>query len=509
MRASCLVRFDVLGPTDGDRRFEVIERRSIDIVRHEVTADGETSEVARENLDRILAGMPDISDWDRNYHDPYILDGAYWELTAGFNGSGPELRWSGINQYPYSYPKLRRMFEDARELKIKADVDRQSIYDPDRYLGCLVGGALGDALEYPVEFLTLDGIRERYGPEGITDLQLSKGRALISDDTQMAMFTAYSIPFTITRQITYGIAAKPSDYAFTFYREWMYMQRYLDPENFNGARTWLYHSPELRSRRAPGNTCVMDICGNKDGAERDSPRNDSKGCGGVMRTAPLGLNPYGKPYSVETLRRSLRFGADNAASTHGNIMGWIPAAMLSGMINCIACGRMGLHDAIAYSYMFARDEFLDHLADVDNLGHRLLIAYDLSQTEGSDADLISGLGEGWVADEALTMAVFACARHPDDVMGALICAVNHSGDSDSVGAIAGNLMGAMVGYRRLCEEVDVSRIECLDVLLRLAEDIWTGYVDEEDTRGNREWVSRYVLGEVPRDIAANHPDIPR
>ena len=509
MRASCLVRFDVLGPTDGDRRFEIIERRSIDIVRHEVTADGETSEVARENLDRILARMPDISDWDRNYNDPYILDGGCWELTAGFDGPGPELRWSGVNRYPYSYPELKRVFEDAKELKIKADADGQTISDPDRYLGCLVGGALGDALGYPVEFLSLDGIREKYGPRGITDLQLRKGRALISDDTQMSMFTAYSIPFTITRQFTYGIASKPSDYAFTFYREWMHMQRYLDPEDSEGARTWLYRIPELRSRRAPGNTCVSDICGHRNGAQRDAPRNDSKGCGGVMRTAPLGLNPFHKPYSIETLRRSLRFGADNAATTHGNVMGWIPAAMLSGMINCIACGGMELHDAIAYSYMFARDEFPDHMADVDDMGHRLLMAYDLSQTEGSDADLISGLGEGWVADEALTMAVFACARHPDDVMGALICAVNHSGDSDSVGAIAGNLMGAMVGYRRLCEEVDVSRIECLDVLLRLAEDIWTGYVDEEDTKGNHEWNQRYVFGEVPRDISANRPGIQR
>ena len=94
-------------------------------------------------------------------------------------------------------------------------------------------------------------------------------------------------------------------------------------------------------------------------------------------------------------------------------------------------------------------------------------------------------------------------------MGALICAVNHSGDSDSVGTIAGNLMGAMVGYRRLCERIDVSSIECLDVLLRLAEDIWTGYVDEKNAEGNREWIDRYVLGEAPKDVAANRPGIPR
>ena len=90
-------------------------------------------------------------------------------------------------------------------------------------------------------------------------------------------------------------------------------------------------------------------------------------------------------------------------------------------------------------------------------------------------------------------------------MGTLACAVNHGGDSDSVGAIAGNLMGALIGYRRICEQIDVSRLECLDVLLRLADDVWTGYVDEDD-EGREGWIRKYVYGEVPTDIAADHPD---
>lgn len=477
----------------------------IDLAESEVTVDGETSKVPFADLRRLFSRMPDISDWEPEYRDSSILDGSCWELTAGFADSGPELRWYGVNQYPYSFLEVRKVFEDARELKIRADADSLRMSDPDRYRGCLVGGALGDALGFPVEFLSLDDIRSKYGPDGISGLQTRGGCALISDDTQMSMFTAYSIPFMITRQFTYGIAARPSDYAFAFYREWMCMQRYLNPDDIGEPRTWLYRIPELRSRRAPGMTCISDICGHKHAAKRDVPRNDSKGCGGVMRTAALGLNPFHEAFSVDNLRRSIWLGADNAASTHGNVMGWVPAAMLSGMINCIVCGDMGLRDAILTTYLIARDELLPHMADVDDMGHRLLQAYDLARSEeGSDADLIAGLGEGWVADEALAMAVFACARHPDDIMGTLVCAVNHDGDSDSVGAIAGNLMGAMMGYRRICEQIDVSRIECLDVLLRLADDVWMGYVDEDD-EGHEEWIRKYVYGEVPSDIAANHP----
>ena len=131
----------------------------IDLERGEVTADGETSKVPSADLKRLFSQMPDISDWDPEYRDLSILDGGCWELTAGFAGPGPELRWSGVNRYPYSYPVLRRVFEDARELKIRSDADRLRMSDPDRYRGCLVGGALGDALGLPVEFLSLDDIR--------------------------------------------------------------------------------------------------------------------------------------------------------------------------------------------------------------------------------------------------------------------------------------------------------------------------------------------------------------
>ena len=69
------------------------------------------------------------------------------------------------------------------------------MYDLDRYRGCLLGGAAGDALGYPVEFLSLADIRERYGPAGITSYALQHGVAQISDDTQMTLFTANGLLF--------------------------------------------------------------------------------------------------------------------------------------------------------------------------------------------------------------------------------------------------------------------------------------------------------------------------
>jgi ADP-ribosylglycohydrolase len=60
-----------------------------------------------------------------------------------------------------------------------------------RIRGCLLGGAVGDALGAPVEFLSLQEIRDKFGPAGIHDYARAYGRrGAIADDTQMTLFTA-------------------------------------------------------------------------------------------------------------------------------------------------------------------------------------------------------------------------------------------------------------------------------------------------------------------------------
>ncbi len=57
--------------------------------------------------------------------------------------------------------------------------------------GCLIGGAVGDALGYPVEFYYESKLFEKYGKPGIRNYELNSDQiAEISDDTQMTLFTA-------------------------------------------------------------------------------------------------------------------------------------------------------------------------------------------------------------------------------------------------------------------------------------------------------------------------------
>ena len=75
----------------------------------------------------------------------------------------------------------------------------------DKFRGCLIGGAAGDALGYEVEFMLADEIFDRFGDNGITEYSLHNGVAQISDDTQMTLFTATGLLLGTTRGMIRGI----------------------------------------------------------------------------------------------------------------------------------------------------------------------------------------------------------------------------------------------------------------------------------------------------------------
>lgn len=79
----------------------------------------------------------------------------------------------------------------------------------DRFRGCLVGGAVGDALGYPIESFRLSDIRRRHGERGIIEYELCNGVAQISDDSQMTLFTATGLILAATRSAERGIGSPP------------------------------------------------------------------------------------------------------------------------------------------------------------------------------------------------------------------------------------------------------------------------------------------------------------
>ena len=338
--------------------------------------------------------------------------------------------------------------------------------NPDKFKGCLVGGAAGDALGYAVEFMSEARIAAAYGSPGIT--RYANGRGLISDDTQMSMFTAAGLLLGAERVGRGGFEGYPYYLALS-YGDWYGTQTAEYP--LKHSYVPLAKLPEMFSRRAPGNTCLSALAHFRESRSYgtiENRVNHSKGCGGVMRAAPVGLFFAGSEVPVW---ESDIIGAQSAAITHGHSLGWLPAALLSHIVRRLAEDEgVSVREAVEDAAKTLSGLFPD-IRHTNHMLARLKKAVDLAENrEIDDLAAIHRLGEGWVGDEALAIAVFCALRHEDDMDAALTAAVNHNGDSDSTGALCGNILGAKIGYGAIPEHFKTN-LELHDTICALAEQL--------------------------------------
>lgn len=361
--------------------------------------------------------------------------------------------------------------------------------DIDKFRGCLIGGAAGDALGYAVEFDSSDIIAEKYGPEGIQEYELRDGKARVSDDTQMTLFTAAGLLSGAAGGLMRGAFAEYPDYISRSYRDWYLTQTKPFPPEREGCSpaSWLINVPELFHRRAPGNTC-MSACrtGAKGTIER--PINDSRGCGGVMRVAPVGLCFVGR----EDISAADRLGAEAAALTHGHELAYLPAAAKVHIVYRLAeADGVSVLSAVQDSMKALPELFPDagHMAELLSLMQK---AIDLAAAKTDDRSAIHELGEGWYGDEALAIAVYCAVRYQDDFDKALIASVNHDGDSDSTGALTGSILGTRIGLKGIPEKYKRD-LEMKDVILSIADDLYNACGMEEGSDcGDPVWRQKYV-----------------
>lgn len=287
----------------------------------------------------------------------------------------------------------------------------------DKVRRCMIGGAVGDALGYPVEFMGYRQIIDKYGEEGIKEYTCDSlsGKALISDDTQMSLFTANGILFGITR--------------------------------------------------------------------------------GHMRVAPVALYFREKPIEETDM-----IGAGAAAITHGHPLGYISAAVLVHMISRILGGGCTNGDSLRDIVIEAKDTMASIFPGepyLRRLNNVLDKAVHFSGNSRSDIENIRELGEGWVAEETLAIAVYCCLRYPDDFSKAVIAAVNHGGDSDSTGAVAGNIAGAICGYDKIPDKWK-EKLELEKLILELSDDLYMGCrINEYTAQEAPVWVNKYTPPCIP------------
>ncbi|MEG1755724.1 MAG: ADP-ribosylglycohydrolase family protein [Clostridia bacterium] len=365
--------------------------------------------------------------------------------------------------------------------------------DLNKFKGCLFGGAVGDAFGYAVEFMNIEQIRELYGSDGITQLQLVGGKALISDDTQMTLFTANGILVGMTNEHLQGVRRSMERYLHNAYMDWKRTQRLITNATAS-VSSWIYNVGAMHCVRAPGGTCLRSLATGLMGT-LDHPINSSKGCGGIMRVSPIGL--YFDPAHYDPANIDM-LGAKSAALTHGHPLGFLPAAALVHLINQCVYGSFAGDDAL---YDIAADTIQALGVEFGNyektafLQDLLRKAVDLSKQEGLDVAQIAKLGEGWVAEEALAISLYCALKYRNDFEQALIAAINHSGDSDSTGSITGNILGTYLGYNSIPSYL-LEHLELSGVIREISEDLFRDSSAVNFAHCKEEkWQKKYVKAE--------------
>lgn len=293
----------------------------------------------------------------------------------------------------------------------------------------LWGLALGDALGWPVEFLSLNQIRARYGREGI---QHPPDPALYTDDTQMSL--------AVTRAL---IEAGHADLDTLMGR----MRHHFI--------AWKHH-PDTPDR-APGLTCMRGVNALELGAPwREAGVKGSKGCGASMRVAPVGYYYQHHPALLKTVARA---------------QGWLTHRHPASEAACVGAAytvKLALDGAPptawldeVHNFTFGMDE--EFAASL----RRVAEALPWADTEAALNHIGPTRGGGWTAEEAVAMALYCALKHPDDYVAAVRLAANITGDSDSVACIAGGMVAARLGPAALPADW-LNRLENYPMLTALA-----------------------------------------
>jgi ADP-ribosyl-[dinitrogen reductase] hydrolase len=233
----------------------------------------------------------------------------------------------------------------------------------------------------------------------------------------------------------------------------------------NTKLSWLLQQKRLFSRRAPGTTCLSALQTSRGKVVR--AMNDSKGCGGVMRIAPVGMyfacSLSGERNPARVLSNISATGCDLAAITHGHPSGSLSAGALAVIVGLVLVGN-SLTDAI----QAAKEELRKHPSHKETLA-AIEKAEGLANSRPRERSALRELGKGFVAEEALAMGLY-CALGAKDFEEGIILAVNHSGDSDSTGTITGNLLGATGGVEAIPDRW-LAQLELRTTIEAVADDL--------------------------------------
>lgn len=356
------------------------------------------------------------------------------------------------------------------------------------YKGCLLGLAIGDAMGYTIDHKTLTQIREDYGPNGLLGYDLANGYADTTSYTQIAAYVCNGLLFGMTRGQLRGVMAPCVRYIAMAEKEWARHQGYRkDPTAVDYC--WVSGADGLQARRCM-DTLMLDTLNRNDLGTMEEQRNRYQGPGSLTAAVPVGLFFDPQRMGREEIQR---LGAEAVALTHGNPAAFLTGAALAHIISRIAWdGETDLRALVRETINMLQNTFgraYKQTAEVCQslrMALALSISPNMNQTEAMEQLDCSS------APKVLAGALYSCILHPKSVDEAVITAVNHSGYSAAVGAVAGAIQGAVLG----CDAMPEFYLDCLEVrdtLQELAMDMFQGCPMTKDSNlFDVEWDGKYI-----------------
>ncbi len=331
-----------------------------------------------------------------------------------------------------------------------------------RSLGCLLGGAVGDALGAAVLHNSLAEIQQRFGPTGLRDYAPAYGGVgRLTDHTQMTLFTAEGLIRTMVASVVQGEGNVLAGVGRALLRWYHTQAEHCALTQKADLAGWLFRQPALHSRRSSASTCLEVL---RDMRQLDTPaENHSKDCGALTRSAPVGLLAHSAILSRDP-ENTFDLGVSIARLTHGHPDGVLPAGVLALLVLQLL-GGASLRDALNLTLPLLADRLHHHPTT-----KALTLALSLADSGSPPAECIARLGAGWVAEEALGVAVY-CALVAEHFEHGVLLAVNHDGNSSATAALTGNLLGAAFGVDAIPAQWRAP-LELREVITELAGDLY-------------------------------------
>ncbi|MFQ5657556.1 MAG: ADP-ribosylglycohydrolase family protein [Candidatus Methylomirabilales bacterium] len=274
----------------------------------------------------------------------------------------------------------------------------------DRFEGCLLGVAIGDALGMPFEGFpswvvgsVLDQVQGFH-----ESAHRGLGRGQWTDDTQMSLCLARSLV----------------------------RQGQVDPEDI--AREYLgwFQSGEARGIGAITWKAMSRLEAGVGWQESGGPGEDAAGNGTAMRAAPLGLLYHG---DLESLRAACALDAE---ITHKNTEAIAGSRAVAFLVARLVAGASPGKDLL--------QEMVQFVAGT-RVAENLRRALELLERGANSLDASEALGVGGYVVETVARSAFCFFHAPEDFERALSVAVRAGGDTDTAAAITGAWSGVRVG----------------------------------------------------------------